>query len=393
MSFGVIETILPILFVAVLISWLFWRLHLPIVSGYIIIGIIVGPYVFHWFSATELTREIAEYGVVFLLFTIGLEFSLTSLFSMYRIVFYYGALQVALSMIVTIIMGFLIGLNWVEAIIVATIVSTSSTAIVLKQLKEQKEVHTSYGRNAVGILLFQDLAAIIFLVNIPSLVSAHLFIALGWSLVKGFVAIAFILTVGQLILRPLFHKIARTKSSEIFLLTTLLVALGSAWISSRLGLPLALGAFVAGVMLSETEFRYQLEHEMRPFRDVLLAIFFISIGLQFDIPAIPQTWPWILLLYSALVVFKTILIFLLGIILGHTPSVSLRTGLILAQGSEFGFTILFLADKYKLLTPDYGEVVLGALLLSIITSTLVIKFSESITKYLEKAMNLFIRRF
>lgn len=378
-----IDIILVLLVIAVSMAWVFWRFKLPILLGYIIMGILVGPYVFGWMRDTQIMAQFAEFGVVFLLFTIGLEFSLSRLISMSNIVFGYGGLQVFLTMLATVVIGLLIGLTLPESIVIAGIVATSSTAIVMKQLTEQGEIHSPEGRNAIGILLFQDLAVIPLLIIIPSLAGESLMPVLGWAFIKGIIAIVLILSIGRWLISPLFHRIAETKSSEIFTFTVLLVALGSAWLSHFLGLSLALGAFVAGVMLAETEFRHQIGVEMRPFRDVLLALFFISIGMQFNIAAIPGTWQWMLLLFSALVVFKTILISVLGLLFHNDRIVSFKTGLILAQGSEFGFTILFLASKYQILPADYGEVVLGALLLSVAASSLLIRYNSYITYWVD----------
>ncbi|MEN8237446.1 MAG: cation:proton antiporter [Pseudomonadota bacterium] len=378
-----IKAILMLLGIVVATSWVFWRLKLPILLGYIVIGVFVGPHVLGWIVDAKVIRHVAEFGIVLLLFTIGLKFSWRRLFSMSHLVFGYGGLQVLFCILATLLVGNWIGLTLAQSIVISGVIATSSTTLVLKQLSDQGDLRSQQGYNAIGILLFQDLAVIPFLVIIPSLVTQYLGVVLIFSLAKGVLAIVIILGLGRWILRPLFHRIAETGSSELFTFVALLVVLGSAWFSHMLGLSHALGSFVAGVLLAETEFRHQLDVEMRPFRDVLLALFFISIGMEFEIVKIPETWPWIFLLFSALVVFKAVLISILGLLFGLHRSISLQTGIILAQGSEFGFSILFLASRYNVLPPDYSEVVLGALLMSIAVSSLLIHYHRCLATFVD----------
>ncbi len=379
MPLNSIEAVLMLLGIVVATSLVFWRLKLPILLGYIVIGVFIGPHIMGWIVDLELIRSMAEFGIVLLLFTIGLKFSWRRLFSMASVVFGYGGLQVLFCILATLLVGHFIGLTLSQSVVMSGIVATSSTTLVLKQLSDQGDLRSQQSYNAIGILLFQDLAVIPFLVIIPSLVSEHLGIVLTFAFIKGVLAIGVILGIGRWILRPLFHRIAETQSSELFTFVALLVALGSAWFSHILGLSLALGSFVAGVLLAETEFRHQLDVEMRPFRDVLLALFFISIGMDFAIFKVADTWTWILLLFLALVVFKAILIAVLGRLFGFDRTVSLQTGIILAQGSEFGFSILFLASEYNVMPPDYTEVIIGALLLSIAVSSLLIRYHKRLS--------------
>lgn len=383
MPLNSIQAVLMLLGIVVATSWVFWRLKLPILLGYIVIGVFIGPHVMGWIVDAPLIRHMAEFGIVLLLFTIGLKFSWRRLFSMSQLVFGYGGLQVLFCILATLLVGNWIGLTLAQSIVISGIIATSSTTLVLKQLSDQGDLRSQQGYNAIGILLFQDLAVIPFLVIVPSLVGEHLGTVLSLAVLKGVLAIGVILGLGRWILRPLFHRIAETQSSELFTFVALLVVLGSAWFSHSLGLSYALGSFVAGVLLAETEFRHQLDVEMRPFRDALLALFFISIGMEFEIMKIPETWQWICLLFSALVVFKAVLISMLGILFGFHRTVSLQTGIILAQGSEFGFSILFLASQYNVLPPDYAEVVLGALLMSIAVSSLLIRYHRGLTTFVD----------
>ncbi len=377
--------ILILLLSAVFVSVVFHRLHLPAIVGYITVGIVTGPHLLAWVPDTELTHDVAEFGVVFLLFMIGLEFSLSRLISMRRVVFGFGGLQVLLSMLITILVGAWFGMTLAELIVVGSIVALSSTAIVSKQLTEQFEINAHHGQNAIGILLFQDLAVIPILILIPSLVNidlASLTISISWAVVKGSIAIATILLLGRWLLRPLFYFIAKTRSLELFTLTALLITLGCAWLTDYFGLSLALGAFLAGIMLGETEFRHQLEVDLRPFRDILLGLFFISVGMQLNLSILMYAWPWMLMLLVALLVFKTVLIGGLGLIFTRDPVVSARTALVLGQGGEFGFVILSLALSYQLLPTDYGQVILAAILMSMLIAPFIIEHNKRIVSFL-----------
>ncbi len=381
MEFGIITSILILIALAVLVSAVFHRLRLPSILGYIIIGVLLGPNMLNIVTNTAITHTLAELGIVFLLFTIGLGFSVTKFKSLQKIVFGFGLLQVLLSIMVTALISQLFDMTLAQGIIVGCIVAMSSTALVLKQLTDQLELNTSHGANALGILLLQDLAVIPVLILIPSFTANthHLLLVDSmYAFARGFVAILIILGIGRWILKPLFYRIAATRSIELFSLTALFTALGAAWLTNLFGLSLILGAFIAGLVLSETEFRHQIEVDIRPFRDILLAIFFISIGSQLNLSLIKDAWVWVSLLVAALIVFKIILISLLGIFFKNSALTSLRTGLVLAQGGEFGFAVLILTNRYNILPQDYGQVVLGALLISLIIAPVIIRFNKLI---------------
>lgn len=366
---------------AVVVAVIFLYMDLPPILGYLIVGILVGPYSFALISNTEHIRTFAEFGVVLLLFTIGLEFSLPLLIRMKVEVLVLGGLQILLTTIVTVAVSFYLGMSLESSMILGGVVAMSSTALVTSQLSSQHELHARHGRNAVGILLFQDIMVAPFLILIANFVTPSVFTtyhAIVIAICEGLLGLVAILILGHWVLRPLFRGIARFKSTELFTLTSLLVALTAAWITHQIGLSLALGAFFAGMMLAETEFRHQLEAEIRPFRDILLSLFFITIGMLLDIRLLPQVWPWVLLLLSALVIFKLLLITVLCRMVGWNWAVSTRTGLVLAHGGEFGFAILALALSNNLLPSDYGQVVFASLLISMGLAPLLIRFNGRI---------------
>ncbi len=378
MTLSILESLLILLLIAVVITTLFRHLKIPMILGYLVVGALVGPHGFSLVANTQSIRDLSEFGVVFLIFTIGLEFSLSKLWELRFSAFIYGGSQVFLTTAITTAVGMLLGMTLQQSIVIGGIVAMSSTAIVIKQLSEQIELKTNHGRNAIGILLFQDLAVIPLIVIITSLslIKANgVSSVLIWALIKGVFAVLIILAAGQWLLRPMFRLISAARSIELFTLSVLLVTLGAAWLTQYLGLSLALGAFLAGIMLGETAYRQQIEDEIRPFRDVLLGLFFISIGMLLNIHTWNVTWHWILLLFAAIVIFKAALITILGKLYGYSSSTALRTGLALAQGGEFGFAILTIALTYNVLPSDYGQVVLGALLLSIGLSPVILYFN------------------
>lgn len=379
------QYILILLGCAVAIVALFRRIHLPPILGYLFVGMLVGPGGFGFIPSIQDLTFLAEFGVVFLMFTIGLEFSIPRLMAMRHALLGLGGIQVLVCTALAMWAGWYCGLAPKTAFVAAGALALSSTAVVIKQLAEQNELHTTHGQTAFGILLFQDLAAVLFLIIIPALTKkqeAALWIPLSLALVKGVgFCIALALT-GQWLLRPLFHEVAKAHSNELFMLATLLVALGAAWITHHLQLSMALGAFLAGLMLGETEFQHQIEIDMRPFRDVLLGLFFITVGALLHINTLPQHWHWVLLILIALILFKIILIMGLTRFLGGMPlSKAFRTGLILAQGGEFGFVILTVAINNKLIDPVQSQVVVAVVVLSIVVAPILIRYNKTIRNW------------
>jgi len=374
--------LLLLLLIAVGAAAAFLRARLPAVLGYLAVGIAAGPGAFALVQDMSTIRSLAELGVVLLLFTIGLEFSLPVLARMRGALLGLGGAEVVLAAGITYAGARWVGIGVPGAIVLGGVVAMSSTALVTKQLSDQLELGAAHGRAALGVLLFQDLAVVPFLVIISGLASpgegglaAALLVALG----KGALALAVILGLGHLVLRRALGGVAALRSGELFTLAALTIALGAAWWTSFLGLSPALGAFVAGMMLGESPYRHTIEAEIRPFRDVLLALFFVSIGMLLDPAVLVVGWPWVLLLLSALLLLKLVLVFVLCRIARMSTRAALRTGLVLAHGGEFGFALLTLALSQGLLSPEYGQVVLAALLLSMAVAPLAIRFNGPLT--------------
>ncbi|MEW8300617.1 MAG: monovalent cation:proton antiporter-2 (CPA2) family protein [Candidatus Thiodiazotropha sp.] len=378
MNIHTLQIILVLLSVAVLTVTLFKRLHLPPILGYLIVGILVGPFGTGVIPSNEETRFLAEFGVVFLLFAIGLEFSLPQMIAMKGAVFGLGGSQVLITGLITGGIAWLLGMEADAAIITGAILALSSTAIVIKQLSEQVELNSAHGRVGVSILLFQDLAVIPLLVIIPILVSNNeqgLLQPLSWALIKAAAVFALIMAVGHWALRPLFHEIARSRSAELFTLTVLLVSLAAAWLTHEAGLSLALGAFLAGMMLGETEYRHQIEADIRPFQDVLLGLFFITVGMRVDLLSLVPLLHWVLLLAIALILVKAGIILLLVRLSGRPLETAFRSGLLLAQGGEFGFVLLDLSLQSSLIAGEAGQILFAAIIISMAISPFLIRYN------------------
>ncbi len=359
---------------------LFRTLHLPAILGYLIVGVAVGPSALGLVPANEDTRYFAEFGVVFLMFSVGLEFSLPQLVSMRRIVFGFGGAQVASILALGVAGSIAAGLSWREGLVVGGVVSMSSTAIVSKMLAERMQLHAAHGRQIMGVLLFQDLAVIPLLVLVPALALSGEAIAgaIGTALAKAAVVLGLVLFVGQRIMRPLFGFVAKRKSPELFVLFVLLVTLGLAWITEVAGLSLALGAFLAGMLISETEYRYQVEDYIAPFRDVLLGLFFVTIGMLLDLGALAQHFVAVAVVFAAILLVKFVVIYGLARVFANEKPTALRAALSLAPAGEFGFVLLALAARGTAVDATTLQIVLAATLLSMLAAPLVLARMEHI---------------
>ena len=365
---------------AVAVVVVFRQLSMPAIMGYLIVGALIGPNALGFVPATEDQRYLAEFGVVFLMFSVGLEFSLPQLMAMRRTVFGFGGAQVALVIALGTAAAVLVGQSWREGLVVGGVIAMSSTAIISKMLAERMQLQTDYGRQIMGVLLFQDLAVIPLLVLIPALAltKGEIAVAIGIALAKAAVVLAIVLYLGQRLLRPLFDLVAKQKSSELFVLFVLLVTLGLAWVTEQAGLSLALGAFLGGMLISETEYRYQVEDYIKPFRDVLLGLFFVTIGMLLDLSALVGHFMAVAAVFSLLLMVKFVVIFGLARAFGNQKPTALRSALALAPAGEFGFVLLALAQKEGALTEVTLQVVLAAALFSMLVTPLILARMERI---------------
>ncbi len=362
--------------------------RLPPMLGYLVVGVLIGPHALALAQDSSGIRYLAEFGVVFLMFVIGLEFSLPKLRAMKRLVFGLGLSQVVLTVLITTLASLALtvllptwwDISWQTALALGGVMAMSSTAIVIKLVAERLELESEHGKRVLGILLFQDLAVVPLLVLIPALAAApeDLLPALGWATLKAAVLLGLLLTGGQKVMRWWLTLVARRKSDELFMLNLLLITLGLAWLTEHAGLSLALGAFVAGMLISETEFKHQVETDIRPFHDVLLGLFFITIGMMLDWRLVFDRWQLVLLLLSLSVGFKLALITGLTRMLGAPMGVALRTGLYLAQAGEFGLVLLTLAGNNNLIPPALFNPILASMVLSMLATPFVIMYANTI---------------
>jgi CPA2 family monovalent cation:H+ antiporter-2 len=386
--FSGLELTLFLLATAVLGVVAFRMLNLPPMLGYLTVGIAIGPHALGLVGDSTATHGLAEYGVVFLMFSIGLEFSLPKLMSMRRIVFGLGLAQVILTIVASMAFGWatayllpqFVQMSWQAAFALGGALAMSSTAIVSKILTERVELETPHGQRIIGVLLFQDLALVPLLIVVPALASesGDLIKTLAWASFKAIVVLALLLFFGNKLMRSWFQIVVKRRSQELFMLNLLLVTLGAAWITERAGLSLALGAFVAGMLISETEYKHQVEEDIKSFRDVLLGLFFITIGMLLNFEMVIQHWALVLILLSGPVLLKFGLITGLAKIFGAPTSVALRTGLGLAQAGEFGFVLLSQAGGLQLVDPLLIQVILASMVLSMLTAPLILAKSDAI---------------
>jgi monovalent cation:H+ antiporter-2, CPA2 family len=363
-------------------------LKLPPMLGYLAVGVLIGPNALALAQNSTGVRYLAEFGVVFLMFVIGLEFNLPKLRSMRQHVFGLGLLQVMLTigiawggaLFLAALAPSYFNISWQAAIALGGALAMSSTAIVVKLMQERLELESEHGKRVMGVLLFQDLAVVPLLVLVPALGAKddNLWMELGIAALKATFLITILLTGGQRAMRWWLTIVARKKSEELFILNLLLITLGLAWLTEIAGLSLALGAFIAGMLVSETEYKHQVETDIRPFHDVLLGLFFITIGMLLDWRIVLQSWPLVLLLTLVPVLFKFALVAALAKGLGATSGIALRTGLYLAQAGEFSFVLLTLAQQSKLIDNQLLNPVLASMVLSMLATPFIIMYANHI---------------
>src|SRR5437763_3165643 len=359
--------------------------QLPPMIGYLATGLALGPHALGLVSGIEEARRLAEFGVVFLMFSIGLEFSLPKLLAMRRAVFGLGLAQVAATIALALGAALAAGASWQAGLTLGGIAAMSSTAIVSKLLAERLELDTAHGRQVIGMLLFQDLAVVPLLVLLPALdqsadaLGAARAIALG----EAVLALAVVISLGPRLMRAWLGIVARRRSNELFVLNVLLVTLLLAFVTGLAGLSLVLGAFLAGMLISETEFRFQVEEDIKPFRDVLLGLFFVTVGMMLDLRLVSGEFAVVLGLFALLTLGKFTLIALISAAFGAAPGTALRVGLALAQGGEFGFVLLALAAG---LAPEpVIQALLAAMILSMLATPFVIAASDRIVLRLARS--------
>lgn len=370
--------VLGLLALAVVLVWAFRRINLPPILAYLFAGLLAGPSAFSWVADPHDLQLVAELGIVFLLFTLGLEFSVPKLWAMRNIVFVLGTLQVLATMLVTAVVLKVLHYSWASALTVGAIFALSSTAIVIKQLAERGELHSRKGQLTVGVLLFQDIAVVPILIVLPMLNSdpQQIGTMLSLALAKGIFVFILLLAFGKWLLPRLFNAVAQVRTDELFVLTTLLVTLIAAGLTHAFGLSMALGAFLAGMMLGESQYRHQLEADIRPFRDILMGLFFITVGAQLNVQVVVDKYASLLFLIPLFVVGKVLVVRFLASFLGEKPQASWASGLMLAQMGEFSFVVIALGSQTHLIDTELASMLIALGVISMALTPFIIDHHE-----------------
>ncbi|XHF34965.1 monovalent cation:proton antiporter-2 (CPA2) family protein [Pseudomonas chlororaphis] len=369
---------------------LFRRLRLPPVLGYLCVGLMVGPKAFDWINESEHLPDLAELGVVFLLFSLGLEFSLSKMIALRKVVFRLGSQQV---LITTFLLGgvlMLLGMPATPALLMGAGLSLSSTAIVTKELGSLGEIFSTHGQNAVGVLLFQDVVAVLLLTLVPVFAGSSdqaWYWALPLTLLKTVLLFFGLLLASRWLLPRLFQEVAASRSAELFVLLALVIVLLTAWLTHLLGLSPALGAFLAGMLLGESHYRHQIEADIRPFRDILLGLFFVSIGMLIDLQLFASHSLLIIGMTLGLLVIKGLVVALLVKWRGSDSETAWRSGLALAQGGEFCFALMAQMQQSRLLPAELGALLLAATFCSMLLTPLLLRAAPRIAAALHRKPN------
>ena len=379
--------ILILLISSVLGVALFRAFQLPPMLAYFLVGLALGPHTFGLLQDTEASHELAEFGIVFLMFSIGLEFSLPQLYAMRKKVLGVGGAQVVVTTSVAMCIAKFAGLSWSAAFVIGSALAMSSTAIVSKMLAERVDLNSRHGRLSIGVLLFQDIAVVPILVLIPALAMTESGIAavLGIAMLKATVMLLILFTVGKWLINPWFNLVASQRSRELFVMNVLMVTLLLAYATKLAGLSYALGAFIAGMLISETRFRYQVESDISPFRDILLGLFFITVGMLLNLEQIFQNIGLILFFLIGFILFKAAVVTLVVKFVKYEAGVAIRTGVILAQAGEFSFVILALGLQRNLIGGEALQLVLATAVLSMLVAPFLVQYNGRIARWLVRS--------
>lgn len=382
-----LEFVLLMLGTAVIGVVVFRYLQLPSILGYLAVGVVIGPHSTGLVSDAQSLEGLAEFGVVFLMFTVGLEFSLSQLLAMRRIVFGLGLAQVSTSIIgsiiITLVIVFILpqlGASWQGALAMGGAWAMSSTAIVSKMLAERMELETDYGRRVIGILLFQDLAVVLLLIIVPTLAkgTGDILLIIGMALGKTALVLVLLLFFGKKLMSKWLGIVAGRRSQELFMLNLLLMTLGAAWITEQAGLSMELGAFIAGMLISETRYKNEVDVDIKSFRDVLLGLFFITIGMMLDMNVVLHYWWLVLLIIVSAFFYKFALAAWLTRLFGASRGVSIKTGLALAQAGEFSFVLVNQISGLNMVEPWILQVTMASMVLSMLAAPFIILNADKI---------------
>ncbi|HMN48105.1 MAG TPA: cation:proton antiporter [Ignavibacteriaceae bacterium] len=385
-QFFIIKDIVVILLVSLPIIFLFNKINLPSIVGFLIAGMIIGPFGFNLIRSVDQIDVMAEIGVMLLMFTIGLEVSYTHLFKIKKFFLVAGGLQLILTILFSTIFFVFLGIELKQAIFFSMLVSLSSTAIVLRIFSDSGEIDSPHGKIALSILIFQDLAIVPMFLLLP-LLGSQTGLTVKEIFIKLFIAfgsMAIIMVIAKLFMPRVIHQIARLRMREAFTIGIILLLLGTAYLTHSLGLSFALGAFIAGLILAESDYNHQIVAEITPFKDAFNSIFFVSIGLLLNIQFVIHNPLQITLLTVGILIFKTSIIVLIVLFLKYPLRVAVLAGLALSQVGEFSFILAQAGSNFKLISSDFYNAFLGSTIFTMILTPLLIKFSPYIASKTSK---------
>ena len=378
---SIYSQVFALLLAAMILVWLFKRIGLPAILAYLVTGVLASSPSIGWMSMSDEMHFIAELGIVFLLFSLGLEFSVPKLMAMRNLVFGLGGLQVILTILVAMPIVRFFDYGWLSAFTIASIMALSSTAVVVKILKENGAINQRRGQLSVGILLFQDIAVVPLLISIPLFAQADnqmLASTLAIALAKGAFVCILLWAIGKWLLPFVFNEVAQVRTDELFVLSTLVVALCAAGLTYLFGLSMALGAFLAGMMLGESQYRHQLEAEIRPFRDILMGLFFVTVGMQLNVGFVIEMFWYICAALVVLFVLKLLLIWGCAQLIGERKKDAIASGILLWQMGEFGFVLIALASTHELMASTTASFLIALGVLSMALTPYLISQTDRI---------------
>ena len=380
MHLPLLQDMLILLGFSVIIVFVLQKLKLPSIIGFLLTGVIIGPYGFSLIHAVEQVEILSEIGVILLLFVIGMELSINQLISIKKTVFIGGLLQVGVTILVAGLVFYFLGNSWNESVFVGFLFSLSSTAIVLKTLQDRQQITAPHARNALAILIFQDIIVVPMMLVVPMIAgeSTNLGLSMLSLLVKSIIVLAITFVSARYIVPRLMHAVAKTNSKELFLLVTITLCFAIAFLTSEVGLSLALGAFLAGLIVSESEYSHQATSMILPFRELFISFFFISVGMLLDLNFFLSNIPFILLLVCIIFIAKSSIAAVAVAVLKYPIRTVLLTGLALFQVGEFAFILSKVGIEYNLLTAETNQYFLSVSIVSMILTPFVIIFSEHI---------------
>lgn len=386
MDYPILKDLLIIFLLSTVVNFLFTRIKIPTIVGYLLTGILAGPFLMNLIRSPHEIDLMAEIGVIILMFTIGMEFSLQHLLKIRRVVFLGGLLQLTLTAFISMFIAMAYKMDWKGALFIGFLTALSSTAVVLKILQQRSEITSNYGRTVVGILIFQDLVLIPLLLFMPFLSGKELnvgadFLALS---IKTIIIIGIVYIGNKWLVPKALHWIAMTKNQELFLMSVLLICISVALLTSRLGITLAFGAFLAGLMVSESEYSHNAFGNLIPFRDTFTSFFFVSVGMLLDLSFVYQNLNLIIFTVILVILVKMIIGGFTAFLLGHTFRGTVLVGIALSQVGEFSFILAKLGINYEILSQYYYQLFLAVAIISMAVSPFMIQLGNPIASILLK---------